>query len=103
MRLGSLNTAHEMALRAAREWKGSPNRRHAVVSDIVLATVNVKAGEHRGKMLAYNAIQSVAGMRSGLARVRLERLATELEGRRQSENKELAVMARRVIGNQRSM
>jgi hypothetical protein len=98
MRLGDLNAAHEMALKSVRGWTNHPNRRHAVISDVVLATVNVKAGDSRGKALAHNAIRSVAGMRSGLARVRLERLASELEARPSAENRELAVMARRVVG-----
>ncbi len=99
MSLGNLTKAHEMGVQAVQRWKGHPNRRHAVVSDIVLATINVKAGEHRGKVLARTAIQSVAGMRSGLARVRLERLATELEARPTAENRDLAAMARRVTGS----
>jgi transcriptional regulator with XRE-family HTH domain len=101
MRLGNLDTAHEMASCAVREWQGSSNHRHAVVSEVVLATITVKAGEPRGTILAHSAIQSVAGMRSGLARVRLERLASELEARPNAENRELAVMARRVVGQRR--
>jgi hypothetical protein len=96
MRLGSLNTAHEMAVKAVSMWQGHPNRRHATVSDVVLATVNVKAGEPRGALLARRVIQSVAGMKSQLARVRLERLAKELDARPNDQNRELAVMARRV-------
>lgn len=98
MRLGNLDTAHEMASCAVREWQGSNNHRHAVVSQVVLATVNVKAGEPRGLLMAQNAMQSVAGMRSGLARVRLERLAAVLDMRASPENRELTMMARRVAG-----
>jgi transcriptional regulator with XRE-family HTH domain len=102
MRMGNLDLAHLFATSAVNRWAGSTNRRHAVLSDLTLATINVQAGEPRGKLLAHNAIQSVASMRSGLARVRLERLATVLDFRSSAENKELAVMARRVAGQRSS-
>lgn len=98
MRMGNLDLAHQFASSAVRQWSGSANRRHAVLSDITLATISVQAGEPRGKLLAHSAIQSVVDMRSGLARVRLERLATVLDCRPGGDNRDLAVLARRVAG-----
>lgn len=38
MRMGNLGLAHQFASSAVRQWSGSDNRRHAVLSDITLAT-----------------------------------------------------------------
>jgi hypothetical protein len=41
LRMGNLDLAHLFATSAVEQWSDSPNRRHAVISDITLAVVNV--------------------------------------------------------------
>ena len=102
LRMGNLDLAHLFAMSAVDHWSGSPNRRHAVVSDITLAIVNVTAGEPRGLPLAHKAIASVAEIRSNRSRTRLHNLIAALESRSGSDYRDLAVRARRVAGQRKS-
>src|ERR671916_728011 len=78
-----------------QRWEGSPKRCHAIMADITLAIVNVSVGEPRGLPLAHKAIASVAEIRSTRVRARLRNLVAALEGRPESDCKELARRARK--------
>jgi transcriptional regulator with XRE-family HTH domain len=102
LRMGNLELAHLFAMSAVDHWLGSPNRRHAVMSDITLAVVNVTAGEPRGLSLAHKAIASIAEIQSNRARTRLRNLIAALESRSGSDYRDLAILARRVAGQIKS-
>ncbi len=98
IRMGNLDIAQPFAVGAVQRWEGSPIRRHAVIADITLALVYVTAGDPRGLPLTHKALTSVSEIRSVRARTRLRNLVAALERRPASDYKELAVMARRVVG-----
>jgi transcriptional regulator with XRE-family HTH domain len=98
LRMGNLDLAHLFATSAVNQWVGSSNRRHAVMSDVTLAVVNVTAGEPRGLALAHKAIASVAAIQSNRARTRLRNLIAALESRSGNDYRDLAVRARMVVG-----
>jgi hypothetical protein len=102
LRMGNLDLAHLFAMSAVDHWSGSPNRRHAVISDITLAVVNVTAGEPRGLSLAHKAIASVAEIQSNRARTRLRNLIAALESRSGGDYRDLAILARRIAGQIKS-
>jgi transcriptional regulator with XRE-family HTH domain len=100
LRMGNLDLAHLFATSAVDQWVGSPNRRHAVISDVTLAVVNVTSGEPRGLSLAHKAIASVSEIQSNRARTRLRNLIAALESRSGNDYRDLAVRARRVAGQE---
>jgi hypothetical protein len=66
------------------------------MTGVVLATVNVTAGEPRGLQLAHSVITDVTKLTSVRTRRQLVPLAVALEARPGSDAKELAQMARQV-------
>ena len=100
LRMGNLDLAHLFATSSVDQWSGSPKRRHAVMSDVTLAVVNVTAGEPRGLSLAHKAIASVSEIQSNRARTRLRNLIAALESRSGNDYRDLAVRARRVVGQE---
>ncbi|MGH3900562.1 MAG: hypothetical protein ACRDTA_20405 [Pseudonocardiaceae bacterium] len=96
-RLGRLDLAEPFAASSLRKWPGTSHR-DSVLSDIALATIHVQTGEHDSPALAHRAIKSVAGIHSVRARMSVNSLVEALETRPKAENRELAMMARRVSG-----
>lgn len=94
-RLGHLDTAESFAAASLRKWPGTSHR-DSVLSSIVLATIHVRAGEYDAQALAERAIKSVAAVRSERARMSVNSLAEALDSRPSSDNRELAVVARKV-------
>ena len=92
---GRLDAAEPFAVASMRRWEGVSERARTY-SGVVLATVHVRAGEHRGLALAHGAITSAARLTSARVRRRLEPLATALETRSGSDVQQLARMARQV-------
>jgi hypothetical protein len=98
--LSRLDVAHRLVTSAVWHWKGTTDRRQAVLGDITLATLHVQAGESSGAPLAHRAIASVAELSSIRARERLTTLVAALETRPTSGNRDLAVLAQRVVAQQ---
>jgi hypothetical protein len=98
--LSRLDVAHRLVTSAVWHWKGTTDRRQAVLGDITLATLHVQAGESSGAPLAHRAIVSVAELSSIRARERLTTLVAALETRPTSGNRDLAVLAQRVVAQQ---
>lgn len=96
-RLGRLDVAEPFAASSLRKWPGT-SRRDSVLSGIALAAIHVRTGAHDSQALAEKAIQSLAGVRSVRARMSINTLVEALDTRPTTENKELAMMARRVVG-----
>ena len=92
---GHLKRAEQFASASVRRWEGA-GQRGRTHSDVVLATVHVRAGEPRGLQLAYSAIVGAAKLTSARVRRRLEPLAAALETQRGSDAEQLARMARQV-------
>ena len=92
----TLDRAEAHAAASVNAWRGSTQRRDAVLADILLATIHVRSGERDGPDLARRAIAGVAELRSTRARDRLAPLVGALKARPGSEARELAQHARRV-------
>ncbi len=101
-RLGRLDIAEAFAVSSLRKWPAT-SQRDSVLSDIAVATIHVQTGEPRSPALAHRAIKSVAGVRSARARMMVSSLIEALEARPKAENRELAVLARRVAGHRRAL
>jgi hypothetical protein len=92
---GRLDIAHSLATASMRRWTGGrPLSR--TMTGVVLATINVTAGEPRGLPLAHSAITDVTKLTSVRTRIQLMPLAEALEARPGSDAKDLARMARQV-------
>jgi transcriptional regulator with XRE-family HTH domain len=100
-RLGRLDIAEGFAASSFQKWPATSHR-DSVLSDIVLATIHVQSGEQDSPMLAHRAIKSVASVRSARARINVSGLIEALESRPKAEYRELAVLARRVMGQKPS-
>ena len=92
---GHLERAEQFASASVRRWEGA-GQRGRTHSDVVLATVHVRAGEPRGLQLAHSAIVGAGKLTSARVRRRLEPLAAALETQRGSDAEQLARMARQV-------
>ena len=98
---GRLDAAEPFAVASVRRWEGISNQRACTQSDLLLATVHVKAGERNGLQLAHGAITGVTRLSS--VRVRrqwLTPLTAALEARPGGDAKQLARMARQVAVSQ---
>ncbi len=100
-RLGRLDIAEHFASSSLRKWPGTSHR-DSTLSDIAVATIHVQTGEQDSPRLAHRAITSVAGVRSVRARMSINILVEALEGSHKDENRDLAVMARRVAGQSKA-
>jgi len=96
LHLGQLDAAESAAAVSVQTFKQGTDRREGVVSDITMARLHVQTGEPDGLRLAAEAIDSVAPLRSGLARAWLMPLTAVLEARSDRDARELARMARHV-------
>lgn len=94
---GRLEMAERLVSTAVRHWEGTADRRQAVLGDITLAAIHVRAGESSGYELAHRAITAVAELRSARARDRLVPLVAGLESRRGVAAWRLAGFARQVM------
>jgi transcriptional regulator with XRE-family HTH domain len=95
--LGRLEAAEQRAASAVRGFAQGPYRRGQTRAELLLAEVNVRAGESRGLELAHQAITQVSTLQSIAARrERLIPLATALEARPGSDTRQLARLARQV-------
>ena len=92
---GRLDVAEALAAVSVRRWEGGAVT-HRALSDIMLATIHVRAGELCGLVMAKSSIEAVALLHSTRARGRLVPLAVALEARPGSDAQELARMARQV-------
>ena len=81
LRLGDLERAQQHAAASVRGWQGSEERRDAVLADVLLAAVHLKAGERRGPAMAAKAVESVAHLRSHRARRYAAPLANAVSAR----------------------
>jgi transcriptional regulator with XRE-family HTH domain len=97
-RLGRLDVAEGFAASSFQKWPVTSHR-DSVLSDTVLATIHVQAGEQDSPMLAHRAIKSVASVRSARARMNINSLIEALESRPKAEYRELAVLARKIAAN----
>jgi hypothetical protein len=92
--LGQLEAAEQLAASAVRSFA---YRRGQIRAELLLAEINVRAGEPRGLELAHQAITQVSTLQSvAVRRERLIPLATALEARPGSDTRELARTARQV-------
>jgi transcriptional regulator with XRE-family HTH domain len=96
---GRLDIAESLAAASVQRCEGV-SRYGRTRSDILLATIHVKAGEPSGLSLAHHAITSVPKLNSARARTWLEPLATALQARPGSDARELARMTRQVATSQ---
>jgi hypothetical protein len=95
--LGRLEAAEQCAARAAGTYGEGHHRRGRIEAELIVAEVNVRAGESRGLELAHQAITRVSTLQSVAARrERLIPLATALQARPGSDTQELARLARQV-------
>jgi hypothetical protein len=78
-------------------WEGL-SRRARTQSSIVLATIDVRAGEPRGPQLAHDAITAVTKLSSVRVRRKLQPLTAALEARPGSDMRVLARMSQQVAG-----
>jgi len=95
---GRLDAAEAFAAASVRRWaaSSSTSQRAHTLSDILLATIHVQAGESDGVELAHRAITGVMKLSSVRARQRLTPLAAALDSRSGNDHRELARTARQV-------
>jgi transcriptional regulator with XRE-family HTH domain/tetratricopeptide (TPR) repeat protein len=94
--LGRLDAAEQFAARAVRSY-GENHRRGRTLAKLLLAEVQVRAGEPQGLTLARHALNEVSTLQSlAIRRQRLILLAIALEARPGSDTRELARMARKL-------
>ncbi len=92
---GRLDAAEPFAVASVRRWDGV-SQVGRTQSDVVLATIHVRAGEPRGLQLAYDAVTAAARLSSFRSRQQLEPLVTALEARSGADAHQLARKARQV-------
>jgi hypothetical protein len=94
---GRLDAAEPFAAASVSRWEGL-SRRARTQSSIVLATIDVRAGEPRGPQLAHDAITAVTKLSSVRVRRKLQPLTAALEARPGSDMRVLARMSQQVAG-----
>jgi len=95
--LGQLEAAERSAASGVRSCSEGPYRWGRTGGELLLAEVHVRAGEPQGLTLAHHAIEAVSTLRSTSVRQeRLLPLATALEARPGTDNRDLARKARQV-------
>ena len=92
---GRMDVAEQFAAASVRRWEGSGKRGYTH-SCVVLATIHVRAGEPRGLQMAHSAISATNKISSVRVRRCLVPLADALDARPNSDNRQLARMARQV-------
>ena len=92
---GRLDAAEQFATASLRRWEGI-SEVGRIKTDVVLATIHVRAGEPGALALAHRAIRDVTKLSSVRARKQLDPLAIALEARPGSDAKELARITRQV-------
>jgi hypothetical protein len=94
--LGQLDTAEQLAASALRTC-GEGHRRGRIMAELLLAEVQVRAGDPQGLILARHAIAGVSTSQSlDVRRQRLIPLAVVLEARPSTDTRELARAVRHV-------
>ena len=92
---GRLDAAEQFATASLRRWQGI-SEVGRIKTDVVLATIHVRAGEPGALALAHRAIRDVTKLSSVRARKQLDPLAVALEARPGSDAKDLARITRQV-------
>jgi transcriptional regulator with XRE-family HTH domain len=94
LRLGSFDTAQEMAASAIRTF--GAERREGILAEIISAMLHIQAGDRDALRMADSVISAVATLRSGVARANLTPLVTALEARPRPDHSDLARRARQI-------
>ncbi len=92
---GRLDAVEQLAVASVRRWEGG-SRTSRTLSDVVLATIHVRAGEPDGLRMAHGAVAAASRLTPVQARTRLVPLATALEARSGADARQLARTARQV-------
>jgi transcriptional regulator with XRE-family HTH domain len=96
MHLNRQDVAERLVTSSVNHWKGTNDRRQAILGHITLAQLHVQAGDSRANDMAFQVIKDVRELRSVRARERLQPMIQALEARSTPDSCQLARMARHV-------